>query len=288
MKTLNLIGAGKVGQSLAKLWLQQGLLNINQVLTRSMASAQSAIDFIGAGQACENLALMQPADIIFLAVPDDVIIPVCQQLLSSKLLQNNPLIFHASGAVDAACLVDLSPHTAAVHPVLSFADKDFVVQNFSGTYCTLSGSETGKQQVAPLFEKLNAHLVTPEHLQPELYHAGLVFLSNYLLPLMDVGTDCLHAAGILKTDAKKMVMPLVQSVLKQAAKHEDWSQALTGPINRGDIATVLRHLQSLSTDMPEALSLYRELGQRTIGLAEKQGLPVEKNEQLTQLLEQTL
>lgn len=285
MKTLNLIGAGRVGKPLAKLWHQQRIVKVQYVLTRSLASATAAVEWIGAGLACEHIEALQPANIIFLAVPDDIIQPICQQLLAHSLVYPETLIFHASGAVAVDCLQPLSPHYAAAHPVLSFAAPDFVLQNFAGTYCTLQGSPTGIHEVGGLFQALGANILNITSLKPTLYHAGLVFLSNYFLSLLKMGTACLHAAGIPTDVAKKMVFPLMQSVLYQTPSETDWHQILTGPISRGDIATITHHLKALSGDLPDALRLYTELGKNTVSLAIQQGLPSDIATQITQLLE---
>jgi predicted dinucleotide-binding enzyme len=78
-QTVNLIGAGHVGRVLGKLLAAQGF-RIQQVLTRSAASAQQAVEFIGAGSVASDYGQLQPAAIHVLAVGDDQIVPACEAL----------------------------------------------------------------------------------------------------------------------------------------------------------------------------------------------------------------
>ena len=70
LPTLNLIGAGRVGQTLARLWTQSGVFAVQDVLTRSPASAQSACEFIGAGTPVPSLDAMRSADVWLIATTD--------------------------------------------------------------------------------------------------------------------------------------------------------------------------------------------------------------------------
>ena len=107
LPTLNLLGAGRVGQTLAHLWARQGMLRVQDVLTRSTDSAQAALAFIEpdifAARAVAQIADMRPADLWLLAVPD-AHIAACAQVLAANVRQraDTPaLAFHCSGAQSA-------------------------------------------------------------------------------------------------------------------------------------------------------------------------------------------
>lgn len=80
MKTLNIVGCGRVGKTLAHLWHQHGALQVQDIVTRSAVSADVAVAFIGVGRACGTVAEMRPADLWMLAVPDAALAEVAQQL----------------------------------------------------------------------------------------------------------------------------------------------------------------------------------------------------------------
>ena len=77
---LNLVGCGRVGKTLARLWHLHGRLQIQDVLTTSPASAAAAIEFIGAGNAVNSLAEMRPADLWMIATPDAQVADMARQL----------------------------------------------------------------------------------------------------------------------------------------------------------------------------------------------------------------
>ncbi len=80
MQRINLVGCGRVGKTLARLWHMHGRLQIQDVLTTSPASAAAAIEFIGAGNVVNCLADMRPADLWMIATPDAQIADMARQL----------------------------------------------------------------------------------------------------------------------------------------------------------------------------------------------------------------
>ncbi len=100
MKTINLIGGGRVGQTLGHLLSRDGHYLVQDLLTRSTASAEQALAFIGSGRAVGQIQDMRPADLWLLAVPDGQIAPVAAALAGRDVLPPAK-VFHASGALSA-------------------------------------------------------------------------------------------------------------------------------------------------------------------------------------------
>ena len=135
MSTLNIVGAGHVGRTLGRLFAARGVFAVQDVRTRSLASARAAVAFIGAGTPVD--ADMRPADVWMLAVADDAIAGV-----AAALAQATPMagatVFHCSGAKASGELDALrraGAVVASVHPVRSFADPAAVAAAFDGTFC---------------------------------------------------------------------------------------------------------------------------------------------------------
>ena len=119
LPTLNLLGAGRVGKTLGRLWQAAGVLKVQDVLTTQPASAQAAVDFICAGRAATGLEDMRPADYWLIAVPDRQIAASAQALARRGL--SPATVFHASGALAAAELVPLQAlgwPSASAHCIL--------------------------------------------------------------------------------------------------------------------------------------------------------------------------
>jgi predicted short-subunit dehydrogenase-like oxidoreductase (DUF2520 family) len=136
LPTLNLFGAGRVGRTLARLWHTHGVLQVQDVLTTSITSAQKAVHFIGAGCAVADIAAMRPANLWLLAVPDRQIAASALALTAAAHQHPPALAFHASGALASAELQPLQAlgwRLASAHCILSFATPEVALKQFAGT-----------------------------------------------------------------------------------------------------------------------------------------------------------
>lgn len=261
--TLNLIGGGHLGRALGRLFAGSGVFIVQDVLTRSPASASDAVAFIGAGRAVASLAELRPADAVMLAVSDDQI-----EAVSAALdLAPGTVLFHCSGARSSAALhAGAGVVTASVHPVRSFADPAAVAADFTGTWCGIEGDGTALALLRPAFEAIGARCVVIDAAAKTVYHAASVFASNYLVTVMDAALRAYQAAGIDEATARALAGPLatetLQNVLRMGAR-----PALSGPIARGDMATVDRQQQALDGWDAATSQLYRALAAATVTLA---------------------
>src|ERR1035437_93519 len=101
---MTLVGAGKVGKTLARLWTVNQTFHLQDVLTRTPESAIRAVNFIGAGQAVNEYANLRPADIYLIASPDNQIRKCCEALAGTGLLCAGSVVFHCSGALPSSVL----------------------------------------------------------------------------------------------------------------------------------------------------------------------------------------
>jgi predicted short-subunit dehydrogenase-like oxidoreductase (DUF2520 family) len=98
-----------------------------------------------------------------------------------------------------------------------------------------------------------------------LYHASAAFASNYLVTLLAAAARLWQPLGGSEPQALEALLPLVRTTLDNVER-TGTANALTGPISRGDVRTVRRHLKALAHDAPDLLPLYRELGSQTLPL----------------------
>lgn len=266
--TLNLIGAGHVGRVLGRLFAACGSFEVQDVLTRSGRSAADALGFIGSGRAVLGLDEMRPADAWMLAVGDDQIAPVCAQLAAARDLRG-AIVFHCSGARSSAELDQAAragAFTASVHPVRSFADPDQVARSFPGTFCGVEGDPRALGIVNPALAAIGARAVPIDAAAKTVYHAASVFASNYLVTVLDAALRAYQAAGIPEELARELARPLATETLDNVFRIGT-EAALSGPIARGDMATVARQQEALERwDAPTG-QLYRALTQATTALA---------------------
>jgi len=270
VKTLNIIGSGRVGRACGRLWAKARAFEIQDVLTRSRASAAAAVKFIGAGRAAGNLDEMRPADVWMIATRDDAIVPSCVTLAGSGKIVPGNIVFHVSGATPSS---DLNPARergaliASVHPIKTFTDARLAAQTFPGTDCGAEGDRGALKVLKPAFTKIGARVldINPE-LKP-IYHAGGVFACNYLAALIEAALRAHQRAGIPRSASLKALEPLVRETV-DAIFEQGPAKALTGPIARGDAATVRRQLARIREWDGEMGKLYRGLGLIAVALAE--------------------
>lgn len=270
-KTLNIIGAGRVGRVFAQLFANNQVFVVQDVLNRSAASSADAIAFIGAGSVASRYQDLRAAAVTMLAVPDDQIARCCAELAACGQIGADSVVFHCSGALSSAELLAASALGAAVasaHPVRSFADAAAVARHFTGTFCGLEGDPRAVALLEPALSAIGAQVIPLQASSKTLYHAASVFACNYLVTLLDVALNAYVAAGIPEHLARQMAEPLVTETVSNVFRLGP-VQALTGPIARGDLAAVAR--QQLAVDAWDASAgqLYQALAEATKELAQR-------------------
>lgn len=278
MLTLSCIGAGRLGQTLCHLLSQHADLTIGQIINSTQASSQSAVDFIGCGSAATIDALKQ-ADMWLIATPDNQIESAAKQLQNAKILKPETVIFHCSGLLPSSVLQNKQQdlNVASVHPIHSFASPKQSIETFTGSHCAIEGSATAVTQLDALFSSLGALTFTLDSQQKSLYHAASVMACNYLVSLLEESHQMLKQAGIDEagsdsTENSSPLEPLIRQTLDNYFALGS-TQALTGPIARGDTETVKTHIKALQ-QAPDAdlwIQLYSALGKATLPISAKQG-----------------
>ena len=268
--TLNLIGGGRVGQTLARLWNLQTTFAVQDVLTTSLPSAQTAIGFIGAGRAVDHLHAMRNADVWMLAVPDARVAAVAQQLADQCRHAPPAIAFHCSGALGASVLEPLAAlgwRVASSHCILSFASSASAISQFPGTPCALEGDAVATQLLHAAFTAIGAQCFDVRSEDKVLYHAAAVFATNFLPVLQGLAEDAWRATGV----PAELFPHLRASLLANAVANINRTGpagALTGPAARGDVAAIARQAQVVTDWNPQAGAAYEALSALALRMAE--------------------
>ncbi len=273
MPTINIIGCGRVGRTLARLWREHGVFAIGDVNDHTPDKCRAAVEFIGGGRACADAADMRAADLWLLALPDDRIAAVCAELSGCSALAAGNIVFHCSGALPSSVLSSASArgaHVASAHPLKTFADPALAIQTFSGTSCAAEGDRAALSVLKPAFERIGAAVFEIDASAKTLYHAASVIVCNDLTALLETGALCFDKAGIPRNEAMRMMEPLVRETLDNVFALGT-VRALTGPVARGDLEVVRRQLAALAALDPRIAAVYRSLGVIAVDLARAQG-----------------
>lgn len=284
---LNIVGCGRTGRTLARLFQDAKVFRVKNVLTRSLESAREATQFIGAGTPLSAMHEFEPAPVWMIATPDAAIGTVAKQLVRCNWIRQGDVVFHLSGALSSKELADcqlVGASVASVHPVQNFTDPEVSVGQFAGTWCALEGDSAATRLLRQAVEAIGGQLIAIAPHQKTLYHAGAVMACNYLVALLDVSLDILRTAGVSREQGAALLTPIlratVDNVLAQGVEN-----AMTGPISRGDVEIVARHIAELERLGPESVSVYRELGRATLAVAERrEELSGEKINEIRDLL----
>lgn len=241
---LNIVGCGRAARTLARLWAGNGPCEIGDVLTRSPASAQDAVAFIGQGGAVAGFGDMRPAALWMLGVPDRDIAAAAAALAISGCVRPGDGVFHLSGFTPSAVLAplnDVGARIASVHPVMSFADPALAASRFAGTPCGIEGEATLAAELAALFAAIGAASFALDGSRKPLYHAGSVFASNFLVVILDVARKAYVDSGVPPDIADRMLAAIAGGALENVVALGA-RDALTGPAARGDREVVaLQH-----------------------------------------------
>jgi predicted short-subunit dehydrogenase-like oxidoreductase (DUF2520 family) len=271
MKSLNLMGCGRVGKTLARLWHDCGGYRVQDVLTRSNATADEAVRFIGAGRAVSQCTDMRAADVWMLAVPDRQIAEAAATLAKVAKEQPPGVVFHCSGALAAAelqALRALGWQVASAHCLLSFANPDSALAQFTGTPCALEGDGAALRELEPSFTRIGARCFSLAADDKLLYHAGAVFATNFVPVLQSLANQLWTKTGVPPDVAAHLNATLLQNVVDNIQALGP-AGALTGPAARGDVALVQRQGEAVSDWNATAGEAYRALSQLAAELARR-------------------
>lgn len=261
------IGTGVVGTALAVLLEKAGLRCVG-VHTRTTASYENFCRYLKSPH-LELSVLAREADLLFITTLDGEIERVAEKL--AKLSAHKPaqVWIHCSGSLQSASMrknPELTVSYLSVHPLQAFADVDSALQLMAGVHFGIEGSNQRSEQLGrELVQILGGipHRIKPE--QKTLYHAGAVVASNYLVSLAYLGVKLFEMAGISRQEALESLLPLMQGAY-QNVDRVGLHCALTGPIARGDVEVIEKHLQ----EMPEELGkTYKALGRLALELGKE-------------------
>lgn len=264
---VNIIGAGNLGRTIGSLIVGNKIGRIGGVFNKSKESSINAINFMGDGTYYSDICDLPSADITFLATSDDVIPSMCQQLCKNKNILPGSTIIHFSGSLTSDTLSpakQIGCNVASIHPMRSFARPEVSIKEFPGTYCAMEGDSEAVELIRGLFNSMGAITYLIEKEKKSLYHAAGVFASNYLVTLSNQALNCLIESGVEKDIAMRVIANIMKGTVLNLETTLSPEKSLTGPIQRGDISTIKKHLNSFSNSSQK--SLYSSLGEATIDL----------------------
>lgn len=257
------IGAGKVGFSLGK-YLKENNIDISGYYSKSQHSSKEAAIFTNTRQYNNLEDLIKNSDAIFITTPDNQIADVWNEV--KKLPIKEKLICHCSGSISSEVFSNINNHGAygySIHPMFAISDKYNSYKDLSQAFITIEGHEKHLENLKRLFLHLGNDVAIISKENKVLYHAASVTVSNLVLGLINNGVNYLEECGFTKEMAIKALYPLIENNLRNI-KERGAVSSLTGPIERGDLSTVINHLNVIREEDKE---LYRLLSKNILKIA---------------------
>ena len=243
------LGAGKAGTSLARALRARG---VPARLRPARRGLPRAID----------------ANVVVLAVRDRDLAPLAAQLRDAGIVPRGAVVLHVAGALGPEPLAALRGACAGVgqmHPMISLATTRWAPDLSRGNM-HVQGDPRAVARARWLARRLGMTPRTVSNLDSIAYHAAAGLVANGAAALAGVGAELLVRAGVPRAVAPKMLGPLLRSVAENVERL-GFPEALTGPVRRGDVAGLEKHLATLRANLPEAVPLYLAAAQAQLPLA---------------------
>lgn len=257
------VGAGKVGYSLGKLFndCQHNLLGY---YSRHSSSAIDAADFTKSTYFQDLETLIKDSDAVFITVPDDAISIVWEQIKHMSI--TGKMICHCSGSLSSEIFKDIEETGAfgfSVHPLLAVSDRYKSYQELPKALFTIEGNEKHIDEIEGLLKSCNLSTARISASMKTRYHGAAVFASNLVVGLIQSAQEELRICGFSDEQVADAITPLivgnVNKVLSVGTK-----DALTGPIERNDVGTVKKHLNTFEGNNHD---VYRILSRKALEIA---------------------
>jgi predicted short-subunit dehydrogenase-like oxidoreductase (DUF2520 family) len=284
--TIAIVGAGKLGTALA-LSLREAGYMIQEIVGRqdraSLARARKLAGLVSAGRR-ERItvsSIRKPilrSGVVWLCVPDREI-SSCAEMLASNSGWRGKIALHCSGALSSSelgALQEKGSAVASVHPLMTFVKS--VKPSLRGVPFALEGAPAAVKMARRIVHDLGGEpfAITQEH--KPAYHAWGGFTSPLLVAALVTGEQVAVQAGMSRTLARRRMVKIVQQTIANYFEKGP-GDAFSGPIVRGDAATVAKHLKFLG-EVPEAKAVYLALARSALKY-----LPGKNKRELSRVLE---
>ena len=266
---VGVVGVGRVGSTLGAALARAGhdVVAVSGVSALSRRRAEQMLPGVPVLPPDEAVAA---AEFVLLAVPDDDLRPLVAGLADTGAWRPGQLVAHTSGAQGIGVLDPAAARgviALALHPVMTFTGRPEDLDRLDGATFGVTAPDELRAVAESLVLEMGGEPVwVPETARP-LYHAALSLGANHLVTLVNDALQLLDGVGV--QDSPRLIAPLLSAALDNALRLRD--AALTGPVSRGDAATVQSHVRTLAREAPDVLPSYRAMARRTAERARTHG-----------------
>ena len=266
---IGFVGAGRAGCSLGKYFTTKAsqaditVTGYNSIVEEEARWAAAFTD----SKVWERIEdVIAASDAIILSTPDGAIKKVWDAIDKKNL--TGKMICHLSGSLSSDVFSGIDAYggyAISIHPMFAFSNKDSVYQQLNHVSFTLEGHPYAVNAWKQLLDALGNRSVAIDKTKKPKYHAAASILSNQVIAVLATGYALLEECGFSEQEARSFSASLVRDNVEHVIA-DGCVNALTGPIERGDVGTVQRHLRELNDTQKE---LYKVCGSRLLELARR-------------------
>ncbi|HEV2115805.1 MAG TPA: DUF2520 domain-containing protein [Terriglobales bacterium] len=274
-----IVGAGNLGSALAGALHAAGY-RISETIYRAGGSHRRARRLAAQvhSRTVEMARARWLADVVWICVPDSRI-AACAKEIAGLTDWQGKIALHPSGALASDELQVLRRRGAAVaaaHPLMTFVRRSS--PGLSGVPFGIEGDRAAVRVARRMVRDLGGDAFAVRRQDKALYHAWGAFASPLLIALLASAEQVAMGAGVRsQAAARKRMLPILEQTLRNYGVLGP-ADAFSGPLVRGDVATVRRHVEALSK-LPRARQVYVALARAAL-----ETLPIRNREALEKVL----
>lgn len=254
-----IIGAGTLASALARA-LHSKEYRVSEIVSRSNPQSLRRARILASriqSSATTIQAAEMSADIVWICVPDDAIAALAEQMTDERDWRGK-IVVHSSGALSSDTLEPLrrkGAEVASAHPLMTFVSSS--QPKLKGVPFALEGTAKALTAVETIISDFEAHAFRIARTEKAAYHAFGFFSSPGIVALIAAAIDVGKLAGLEGKRVRALMEPIVRQTIDNCFRTSP-QQAFSGPVRRGDVETIRKHLKVLD-EHPDLLDLYGSL-----------------------------
>ena len=269
---IGILGTGRIAKTLGRALADAGEAVV-AIAGRDIKRTQAAAAFVSDEVVVvAQSELPKHANRILIAIPDCAIDTAAAVLADSGM--QDGIVLHTCGALGPEalhCLTDKGVACGVFHPLQTVPSAEVGITSLTGITYGIAGSPAAQAWAGDLAKKLAGQALVIPTGATTLYHIAAVMASNAVVGVIDMARALLEVSGIERDRALPALQILAETSVRNAASLGT-ENALTGPIERGDVNTIESHLRALEDVPGNFTELYLAVSHQLLNIARLRGL----------------
>jgi predicted short-subunit dehydrogenase-like oxidoreductase (DUF2520 family) len=266
---IGFIGAGTVATTFA-VKLAESRYPVVAVSDINPAMAKRMAGLIKGCQICDtNQGVVDAADLVIIATWDQAMVPVINEIH----WRSDKSVVHTSGFFSTDILEPAKSAGSRVggfHPAQLFANLDQATKALPGSTFCLLGEPLLLDTLKEMVSSLKCNWIVLKPTEKPLYHVALAFASDFTMVCVKICTDLFQKLGVPPSETIKIINPIIRGSV-DGIINLGFPDCFSGPITRGDLSVISKHVETLEESEPSLAGLFKELDLHIVPMALAKG-----------------